>query len=202
MGNDSQLSSISIVGFKRQCRGGWGHRHGVKRTAALLAAFTSAQIDTLRDIRLFRLDKKRILVISCDSAGGIGPKPIDRIRVSGYVVGKFTARVALMEALWGGGLPFCVVVTLSVKPEPTGIQVLRGVRSELNYASASYNVAEHREEFPGQTDRSGSNDLELCVSKIVADQEERERSERVIFRKQVIVIATKTSQNETIENVP
>jgi len=100
-----------------------------------LTVFTSAPINTLRDIRLFRLDKKRILVVSCDSAGAIGPKPIDRIRVSGYVVGKFTARVALMEALSVGALPFCVVVTLSVEPKPTGTEVLRGIRSELSYAS-------------------------------------------------------------------
>jgi hypothetical protein len=135
MGCDSQPSSISPVGFERQCSGGWRHLHGLERTGALLTAFTSAQIDTLRDIRLFRLDKKRILVVSCDSAGAIGPKPIDRIRVSGYVVGKFTARVALMEALSVGALPFCVVVTLSVEPKPTGTQILRGVRSELSYAS-------------------------------------------------------------------
>jgi hypothetical protein len=75
------------------------------------------------------------LVVSCDSAGAIGPKPIDRIRVSGYVVGKFTARVALMEALSVGALPFCVAVTLSVEPKPTGTQILRGIRNELCQAS-------------------------------------------------------------------
>jgi len=40
-----------------------------------------------------------------------------------------------MEALSVGALPFCVVVTLSVEPKPTGTEVLRGIRSELSYAS-------------------------------------------------------------------
>jgi hypothetical protein len=92
-------------------------------------------IDTLRDIRLLRLDRGRILVVSCDSAGGVGPKPFDTIKVSGRVVGKFTARVALMEALSLGALPFCVTVSLSVEPQPTGAQILEGVRNELRHAS-------------------------------------------------------------------
>ena len=92
-------------------------------------------IDTLRDLRLFKLDRKRILVVSCDSAGGIGPKPFDKVKVSGSVVGKFTARVALMEALSVGALPFCVTVALSVEPQPTGAQILNGIRSELRHAS-------------------------------------------------------------------
>lgn len=92
-------------------------------------------IKTARDVRLFAFGRGRILVVSCDSAGGIGPKPADAIKVSGYVVGKFTARVALMEALSVGALPFCVVVALSVEPKPTGTQVLRGIRGELSCAS-------------------------------------------------------------------
>ena len=92
-------------------------------------------IDTLRDLRVFKLDRRRILVISCDSAGGIGPKPFDSIKVSGGVVGKFTARVALMEAMAVGALPLCIAVALSVEPKPTGTQILNGVRSELRHAS-------------------------------------------------------------------
>jgi hypothetical protein len=103
-------------------------------------------IDTLRDLRLFKLDRKRILVVSCDSAGGIGPKPFDNVRVSGSVVGKFTARVALMEALSVGALPFCVTVSLSVEPQPTGAQILNGIRSELRHASLTIATTLHSSE--------------------------------------------------------
>jgi hypothetical protein len=97
-------------------------------------------IDTLRDIRLLKLDRSRILVVSCDSAGGVGPKPFDTIKVSGSVIGKFTARVALMEVLSVGALPFCVTVALSVEPQPTGAQILKGVRSELRDASLTTQI--------------------------------------------------------------
>jgi len=90
---------------------------------------------TSRDVRLLRLDKNRYMVVSCDSAGGIGPKRLDKIKVSGFVVGRFTARVALMEALATGSEPFCVVTTLSVEPKPTGAEIMRGIRSELRRAS-------------------------------------------------------------------
>jgi len=91
-------------------------------------------IKTGRDIRLLRLDRRRIIVVSCDSAGGIGPKPLDRVRVDGRTLGRFTARVALMEALSVGADPVCLASTLMVEPEPTGIQIIRGILDELRYA--------------------------------------------------------------------
>lgn len=71
-----------------------------------------------------------MLVIACDSLGGIGPKPLDTIKVDGYTVGKFTARVALMEVLSVGAKPVCVVDNLCVERNPTGEEILRGVRAE------------------------------------------------------------------------
>ena len=91
-------------------------------------------IKTARDIRLFRLDRRRIMVVSCDSAGGIGPKNFDRVRVDGRTVGRFTARVALMETLSVGADPICLANTLTVEPKPTGIQIIRGIRDELRGA--------------------------------------------------------------------
>jgi len=91
-------------------------------------------IKTARDIRLLRLDRRRILVVSCDSAGGIGPKPLDQVRVDGRTLGRFTARVALMEALSVGAAPVCLASTLMVEPEPTGVEIIRGIREELRYA--------------------------------------------------------------------
>jgi hypothetical protein len=91
-------------------------------------------IKTARDLRLIRLDRERVLAISCDSAGGIGPKPIDRVKVDGYAVGKFTARVALMEVLSVGAEPICLANTLAVEPKPTGNQIIKGIREEIECA--------------------------------------------------------------------
>jgi hypothetical protein len=98
-----------------------------------------AEIRTQRDILLLRFAKNRMLVVACDSAGGIGPKSLDRVRASGEVVGRFTARVALMEALSVGATPFCVVSTLSVEPYPA-TQIIKGIRSELRRAKLKGNV--------------------------------------------------------------
>ena len=91
-------------------------------------------IETARDVRIVPLDSKRVMVVSCDSAGGIGSKPLDRVRTSPFVVGKFTARVALMETLSTGAEPVCIASALAVEPKPTGDQILRGVRSEMKHA--------------------------------------------------------------------
>jgi selenophosphate synthetase-related protein len=84
-------------------------------------------------VRLFRLGRE-IIAVSCDSCGAIGPKPLDRVRVSGYTVGRFTARVALMEALSVGAEPVCLANTLSVEPRPTGVQIIKGIRDEVRHA--------------------------------------------------------------------
>jgi hypothetical protein len=97
-------------------------------------------IKTARDLRLLRLDGRRIIVVSCDSAGGIGPKPLDRIRVDGRTVGRFTTRVALMEVLSVGANPVCLTNTLAVEPKPTGIQIIKGIHDELRYARLASQV--------------------------------------------------------------
>lgn len=74
------------------------------------------------------------MVVSCDSAGGIGPKPLDSVKVGAEVLGRFTARVALMEALSVGATPTCLTATLSVEREPTGVEIIKGIESELRFA--------------------------------------------------------------------
>lgn len=92
------------------------------------------QIDTLRDISLIRLGDENYLVIACDSAGGIGPKKGDSLRVPGQVVGRFTTRVALMEVMAVGAKPVNVINTLAVEYEPTGKEIITGIRAEVNKA--------------------------------------------------------------------
>jgi selenophosphate synthetase-related protein len=98
-------------------------------------------IQTNRDVLIFQFDSRQAIIIGCDSAGGIGPKPLDRVRVDGYTLGKITARVALMEVLSTGAKPFCVVDTLSVEPEPTGNEILRGIRDEAETAGLDPKLA-------------------------------------------------------------
>ena len=92
---------------------------------------TVKRIETARDIVLLRLDERRILVVSCDSTGAVGPKPMDSLKVDAAIVGKFTARVALMEIIAVGAKPICLTVALCVEPVPTGREIMNGVRREL-----------------------------------------------------------------------
>lgn len=81
------------------------------------------------------------MVIGCNSAGGIGPKPLDRVKVDGYTLGRFTARVALMEVLSTGAKPICLVDTLSVEPDPLGLEIIKGVKDEAKEAGLDPTLA-------------------------------------------------------------
>jgi hypothetical protein len=96
-------------------------------TQNLLLPFPVA---TYRDVLLFEFANGEVMVVGCDSAGGIGPKPLDKIKVDGYTLGKFTARVTLMEVLATGAKPLCVIDALGVELEPTGNEILKGVKDE------------------------------------------------------------------------
>lgn len=93
-------------------------------------------LKTKRDVQLFKLDE-RILVVACDSAGAIGSKPLDKVKVDPITVGRFTARVALMEVLATGAHPICLSCTLSVEPKPTGAEIAKGIRNELKRSGFS-----------------------------------------------------------------
>ncbi len=96
--------------------------------------FPTKTIKTARDVSVFEVSNDSVMVVGCDSAGGIGPKPLDKIKVSGYTLGRFTARVALMEVLAVGAKPVCLTNTLSVEPDPTGSEILEGIISEVQVA--------------------------------------------------------------------
>jgi hypothetical protein len=75
-----------------------------------------------------------LLTVSCDAAGGIGSKPLDKVRADPRLVGKMTARVALMELLSTGADPIAIIGTFSAEPEPTANLVIEGIREEVRSA--------------------------------------------------------------------
>lgn len=95
---------------------------------------TARSIRTCRDLLLLRISRDRLLAVSCDAAGGIGAKLHDKVRAHPQILGKMTARVALMELLAIGANPIALAVTLSVEPNPTGNQVIKGMLDEVRYA--------------------------------------------------------------------
>jgi hypothetical protein len=90
-----------------------------------------------RDLTVLDLPGGDRLLIACDAAGGIGPKPMDAVPVAGYVLGRFTARVALAEVIAAGGKLLAVINNCCVEPEPTGEEILRGILDEAALAGLS-----------------------------------------------------------------
>jgi len=87
-----------------------------------------------RDLTLVRLAGSFYLVIACDSDGGIGPKPNDTVPAPPELLGRFAARVPLMEIVASGACSLVLVDTLSVEMEPTGRQIIEGVKIEASLA--------------------------------------------------------------------
>lgn len=87
-----------------------------------------------RDLSLTALPTG-ILVTACDSCGGAGSKPADVLQIPPYYSGRFTTRVALMEVLSSGAVPVVVVNAVACEMDPTGQEIIRGVREELAAAN-------------------------------------------------------------------
>ncbi len=88
----------------------------------------------MRDLSVLTIAPGVLLVVACDSNGGIGPKPRDTVATSGYELGRLAARVPLEEMLACGATPLLLIDTLNVEREPTGAAILAGVRDEMRGA--------------------------------------------------------------------
>ena len=70
------------------------------------------------------------IVAGSTSSGAVGPKPLDKVKVDGKILGKFLARVALMDVTATGAFPLLLSVTLGVEKDPTGNQIIEGIKHE------------------------------------------------------------------------
>lgn len=91
-----------------------------------------SQIMYLRrgDLVVLKLPTGHSIVVGSTSSGAVGPNSLDKIKVDGWVLGKYLARVALMDVAAVGAFPLLLSVTLGVKKEPFGREILEGTRHE------------------------------------------------------------------------
>jgi hypothetical protein len=91
-----------------------------------------AQISYTRrgDVSILKVPTGHAIVAGSTSSGAIGPKEMDKVKVDGRMLGKFLARVALMDVSATGAFPLLLSVTLGVEKEPTGNAILEGIRGE------------------------------------------------------------------------
>lgn len=84
-----------------------------------------------RDLTIMDITPEKRMVIACDSAGGIGNKENDVVKVNPEITGYYTTQGPLMELLAQGAKPICVVDNLGVEMEPSGTDLLRGIKKAL-----------------------------------------------------------------------
>ena len=91
-----------------------------------------AQINYTRrgDVSILKVPTGHAIVAGSTSSGAVGPKIMDKVKVEGRVLGKFLARVALMDVTATGAFPLLLSVTLGVEKEPTGNQIMDGIKRE------------------------------------------------------------------------
>ncbi|WP_312094745.1 ATP-binding protein [Niallia sp.] len=64
----------------------------------------------MKDIQIVPWNQEEVLVISADNSGGIGEKEEDQVSVPYDIVSYFSFRVAVMECMAAGGIPFSVLL--------------------------------------------------------------------------------------------
>ena len=91
-----------------------------------------AQITYTRrgDVSIIKVPTGHAIVAGSTSSGAVGPKPMDKVKVDGKILGKFLARVALMDVTTTGAFPLLLSVTLGVEKDPTGNQIIEGIKRE------------------------------------------------------------------------
>ena len=72
------------------------------------------------DVSIVNVPTGHAIVTGSTSSGAVGPKIMDKVKVDGQVLGKFLARVSLMDVIATGAFPILLSVTLGVEKEPTG----------------------------------------------------------------------------------
>jgi hypothetical protein len=82
------------------------------------------------DVTIVKVPTGHAIVAGSTSSGSVGPKVEDKVKVEGRVLGKFLARVALMDVIATGAFPMLLSVTLGVEKEPTGNDILEGIKRE------------------------------------------------------------------------
>lgn len=95
---------------------------------------------SFRDLTVIDLPNGEVFLIACDSLGGVGSKPQDALQVSGEIVGLFTARVPLMEIIAAGAKPIALINTLSVEMDPTGLAIIKGIKTAIKDAGLDESI--------------------------------------------------------------
>ncbi len=109
------------------------------------------------DVSILKIPTGHAIIAGSTSSGAVGPKELDKVKVDGRVLGKFLARVALMDVTATGAFPLLLSVTLGVEKEPTGNEIIEGIKREAHSIGLDPNqVLMEKTEDNFQTSQTGA----------------------------------------------
>lgn len=89
------------------------------------------EYSAVRDLSIIELSPSLSAVLACDSSGGAGPLPADKVAATGREVGYWSLKVPLMELLAAGVTPAYIVNTLSIPLNPHGRDIVAGIKDTM-----------------------------------------------------------------------
>lgn len=92
------------------------------------------QLQKIRDLTTIKINDRQLMVLACDSDGGIGSKPQDIVKVDEETIAHFATRVPLFEVIASGATPFLIVNCLSFEMEDTGRKVIAAIKNYVREA--------------------------------------------------------------------
>jgi len=100
------------------------------------------------DVAILKIPTGHAIIVGSTSSGAVGDKTLDKVKVKPRTLGKFLARVALMDVTATGAYPLLLSVTLGVEKEPTGREILEGIKTEATFIGLEPNqvIMENTEE--------------------------------------------------------
>ncbi|MCF6165838.1 Alpha-ribazole-5-phosphate synthase CblS for cobalamin biosynthesis [Furfurilactobacillus rossiae] len=84
-----------------------------------------------RDLTLLPISETQTLVIACDSSAAIGEKKADMVSLATATMAAYSLRVPLLETLCIGASPLAVIDTVGNEMQPTGHNMIAGIKAEL-----------------------------------------------------------------------
>ncbi len=88
-----------------------------------------------RDLTILDVSSDVTLAIACDSSASIGRKEHDMVQIDPEVVAACCLRVPLFELICVGATPISIIDVIGNEYEPTGKQMISGIKKEMEKAN-------------------------------------------------------------------
>lgn len=84
-----------------------------------------------RDLTILPIFTEKALVVACDTSAAIGQKEHDAVYIDPAITAAFCLRVPILEFICFGAKPLCIIDLIGNEYEPTGRQILSGIKGEM-----------------------------------------------------------------------